>query len=121
MSSLQWTSSVQGGTTVVELAGYLNDAAIEQFDGAVGWTLAAGSGPVVLDLGELQGWSRQGEHAVVKAASRVIGQGRSFVLCRSAHLGTRTAPWIDVEVFTTLAEAMASLQPPAGTGENDAG
>lgn len=51
-----------------------------RFTGAVGWAVARGTGPVVLDLTRLRGWSAGGQLAVAEAALRLRSAGRTLEL-----------------------------------------
>ncbi|MFC1418143.1 STAS domain-containing protein [Streptacidiphilus cavernicola] len=65
---------------VLSLSGFLGADSTARFAGAVGWTLARGDGPLILDLSGLQGWSPQGRDTVVAAAGRLAEHGRSLEL-----------------------------------------
>ncbi|MFF4040817.1 hypothetical protein [Streptomyces sp. NPDC001816] len=58
----------------------LGPEAVRRFGGAVGWVVARGTGPVVLDLTELRSWSAEGQLAITKAARRLADAGRSLEL-----------------------------------------
>ncbi|MGG8406963.1 anti-sigma factor antagonist, partial [Streptomyces sp. 12297] len=64
--TIEWRYTTQQGLGVLSLAGYLGPDATARFTGAVGWALARGTGPVVLDLTELRGWSAGGRTAVAE-------------------------------------------------------
>ncbi|WP_405685962.1 anti-sigma factor antagonist [Streptomyces sp. NBC_00057] len=78
--TIEWRYTTQPDLGVLSLAGYLGPEAVARFTGAVGWVLARGTGPVILDLTELRGWSTGGQLAVAQAASRLADVGRSLEL-----------------------------------------
>ncbi|MCB5164208.1 STAS domain-containing protein [Streptomyces bambusae] len=78
--TIEWRYTTQQGLGVLSLAGYLGPDATGRFTGAVGWALARGTGPVVLDLTELRGWSAGGRTAVAEAARRLAAGGRALEL-----------------------------------------
>ncbi|MBM7789648.1 STAS domain-containing protein [Tenggerimyces flavus] len=112
MSSMQWQLVREDGVAVVELVGFLGDAAVEQFDGAVGWALTFTGEALVLDLGELQGWSSSGERAILKAAARAAEVARRFAVCGRelpASWSAPGGPLLGTEVFADVASARAAL------------
>ncbi|CAM5516022.1 STAS domain-containing protein [Streptomyces narbonensis] len=78
--TIEWRYTVQQELGVLSLAGFLGADALGRFTGAVGWAVARGTGPVVLDLSRLRGWSTGGQHAVTEAAHRLRAAGRSLEL-----------------------------------------
>ncbi|MET9882123.1 STAS domain-containing protein [Streptomyces sp. NPDC006430] len=78
--TIEWRYTTHEGLGVLSLAGYLGADATARFTGAVGWALARGTGPVVLDLTELLGWSAGGQLAVAQAARRLAANGRTLEL-----------------------------------------
>ncbi|MFG2332432.1 STAS domain-containing protein [Streptomyces sp. NPDC048604] len=78
--TLVWRYTTHTGLGVLSLAGHLGTEAVPQFTGAVGWALARGRGPVILDLTELRGWSAGGQLAVADAARKLAAEGRSLEL-----------------------------------------
>ncbi|MFE2553468.1 anti-sigma factor antagonist [Streptomyces sp. NPDC059355] len=80
------------------LAGYLGADATDRCTGAIGWALARGPGPAVLDLTGLMGWSADGQIAVAQAARRLADHGRRFELAAipadgSLVLDGTARPW----------------------------
>ncbi|MFF5014233.1 hypothetical protein [Streptomyces sp. NPDC001165] len=59
---------------------YLGPEAVRRFGGAVGWVVARGTGPVVLDLTELRSRSAEGQLAITEAARRLADADRSLEL-----------------------------------------
>ncbi|WP_326698816.1 STAS domain-containing protein [Streptomyces sp. NBC_01754] len=78
--TIEWRYITHPDLGVLSLAGYLGSEAVPRFTGAVGWVLARGTGPVILDLTELRGWSVGGQTAVTEAARRLADTGRSLEL-----------------------------------------
>lgn len=78
--TIEWRYTTHPGLSVLSLSGYLGADAVERFSGAVGWVLARGTGPVVLDLTSLRGWSAGGQLAVAAAARRLAMEGRGLEL-----------------------------------------
>jgi hypothetical protein len=78
--TIQWRYTTHPGLGVLSLAGYLGPEGLARFTGAIGWVLARGTGPVVLDLTELRGWSAGGQLAIAQAARRLADEGRPLEL-----------------------------------------
>ncbi|AVZ74283.1 hypothetical protein SLUN_21090 [Streptomyces lunaelactis] len=78
--TIEWRYTTQRDFCVLSLSGFLGADAVDRFAGAVGWALARGTGPVILDLTELRGWSAGGQLAVTQAARRLADEGRSLEL-----------------------------------------
>ncbi|MEU8528588.1 MULTISPECIES: anti-sigma factor antagonist [Streptomyces] len=78
--TIEWRYTTHPGLGVLSLAGHLGPDAVGRFTGAVGWALARGSGPVILDLTELRGWTVRGQLAVAEAARRLAAEGRPLEL-----------------------------------------
>lgn len=78
--TIEWRYTIQQELGVLSLAGFLGADALGRFTGAVGWAVARGTGPVVLDLSRLRGWSTGGQLAVTEAAHRLRAAGRSLEL-----------------------------------------
>ncbi|MER5740664.1 MULTISPECIES: anti-sigma factor antagonist [unclassified Streptomyces] len=95
--TIEWRYTIHPGLGVLSLAGFLGQEAVGRFQGAVGWALARGTGPVVLDLTGLRGWSDGGRLAVSEAALRLAAEGRGLELAAVPEGGA----------------------PPAGTGFGD--
>ncbi|MER7759740.1 STAS domain-containing protein [Streptomyces sp. NPDC097619] len=116
--TIEWRYTTQEGLGVLSLAGYLGPEATERFSGAVGWALARGTGPVVLDLTGLRGWSACGRRAVAEAAARLAEGGRELELAAVPTDGPAPvrANGADpaVPVYGDLAAALARHGGPAG-------
>ncbi|MFF8598058.1 anti-sigma factor antagonist [Streptomyces sp. NPDC015232] len=78
--TIEWRYTTRPGLSVLSLAGFLGADAVGRFDGAVGWVVARGDGPVILDLTGLRGWSAGGQLAVAGAARRLRAAGRPLEL-----------------------------------------
>lgn len=78
--TIDWRYTVEDNLGILSVAGYLGPDAVRRFSGAVGWALARGTGPVVVDLTELRSWSAEGQLAITEAARRLAGAGRSLEL-----------------------------------------
>ncbi|MFC8273999.1 anti-sigma factor antagonist [Streptomyces sp. NPDC057271] len=78
--TIEWRYTTHDNLGVLSLAGYLGAEATARFTGAIGWAEARGTGPVILDLTELLGWSVGGQLAVRQAARRLAAAGRALEL-----------------------------------------
>ncbi|MFF4591185.1 anti-sigma factor antagonist [Streptomyces sp. NPDC001388] len=78
--TIDWRYTVHDGLGVLSVAGHLGPEAVRRFGGAVGWALTRGTGPVVVDLTELRGWSAEGQLAIADAARRLAEAGRALEL-----------------------------------------
>ncbi|MCM2390535.1 STAS domain-containing protein [Streptomyces albipurpureus] len=78
--TIEWRYTTHTGLGVLSLAGYLGPDAIDRFNGAIGWVLARGTGPVILDLTALHGWSLGGQLAIGQAAQRLADEDRGLEL-----------------------------------------
>ncbi|MEK8174339.1 STAS domain-containing protein [Streptomyces sp. M19] len=90
--TIEWQYTDHGHLGVLTLTGYLGDRAVDRFVGAVGWTLARGTGPVIVDLSGLTGWSPGGQRVVTDAARRLTAAGRSLELAAIPADGSRAPP-----------------------------
>ncbi|MFE1413186.1 anti-sigma factor antagonist [Streptomyces sp. NPDC058746] len=108
--TIEWRYTTCRHVGVLSLAGYLGADAVDRFTGAVGWALARGTGPVVLDLTGLLGWSAGGQVAVARAARRLAESGRRLDLAAIPADGSlvpdATCP--PVTVHCDLAAALAA-------------
>ncbi|MFE5854218.1 STAS domain-containing protein [Streptomyces sp. NPDC056500] len=78
--TIEWRYTTHPNLSVLSLAGHLGPEAVARFTGAIGWALARGTGPVILDLTELRSWSTDGQAAVVQAARQLAAEGRRLEL-----------------------------------------
>ncbi|GAA3773158.1 hypothetical protein GCM10022403_005360 [Streptomyces coacervatus] len=108
--TIDWRYTVEENLGVLSVAGYLGPDAVHRFTGAVGWALARGTGPVIVDLTELRGWSAEGQGAITEAADRLAEAGRSLELAAIPADGS-LVPAADgppIPVHTDLAAALAA-------------
>ncbi len=108
--TIEWRYTVQRDLGVLSLAGFLGADAVGRFTGAVGWAVARGTGPVVLDLTRLRGWSAGGQLAVADAAARLRAEGRGLELAAIPADGTLvpTGDGPAVPIHRDLAAALAA-------------
>ena len=78
--TIQWHFQDGAGVGVLQISGYLGAESVPRFAGAVGWALARGRGPLIVDLKALHGWSPQGQAAVRDAVLRLAEQHRTLEL-----------------------------------------
>jgi hypothetical protein len=78
--TIEWHYGVERDLDILSVTGYLGPDAVHRFAGAIGWVLARGTGPVILDLADLRAWSTEGQRAVTEAACRLAAHGRSLEL-----------------------------------------
>ncbi|WP_042381837.1 hypothetical protein [Streptacidiphilus melanogenes] len=109
--TIQWHLTTRPAADVLQVTGYLGDDAVTRFGGAVGWALARGQGPLLLDLSRLKGWSAGGRDAVAEAAARLAESGRPLELV--AGPGDPALP--PPAGLTTYADLASALDAHAGT------
>ena len=78
--TIDWRYTIEQDLGILSVAGYLGPEAVRRFDGAIGWVVARGTGPVVLDLTELRNWSAEGQLAITEAARLLAAAGRDLEL-----------------------------------------
>lgn len=78
--TIDWRYTVDDDLGILSVAGYLGPEAVRRFTGAIGWALARGTGPVILDLAELRSWSTEGQLAIIEAGRRLAEAGRGLEL-----------------------------------------
>ncbi|WP_315903673.1 STAS domain-containing protein [Streptomyces rhizosphaerihabitans] len=78
--TIEWHYTAGEDFSVLSLSGRLGPEGAHRFTGAVGWVLARGAGPVVVDMNGLRSWSVNGRLAVIEAARRLSTHGRSLEL-----------------------------------------
>ncbi|WP_369170953.1 anti-sigma factor antagonist [Streptomyces sp. R28] len=108
--TIEWRYTVEDDFGILSVAGYLGPEAVRRFGGALGWVVARGTGPVILDLTELRGWSAEGQLAITEAAHRLVGAGRSLELAAIPADGSLVPPGDcpDIPVHSDLATALAA-------------
>ncbi|WP_405653760.1 anti-sigma factor antagonist [Streptomyces sp. NBC_00019] len=78
--TIEWRYTVEQDLGILSVSGYLGPDAVHRFTGAVGWVVGRGSGPVIVDLTGLRGWSAEGQVAITEAARRLADAGRGLEL-----------------------------------------
>lgn len=116
--TIEWRYTTHHHIGVLSLAGHLGPDAVDRFDGAIGWVLARGTGPVILDLTGLRGWSTGGRLAVARAARQLGDEGRCLEL---AAIPAGSSPDPDgahppIPVHSDLRSALAAHRGPADDG-----
>ncbi|MFF7987057.1 anti-sigma factor antagonist [Streptomyces sp. NPDC007901] len=108
--TIDWRYTVEENLGILSVAGHLGPDAVRRFTGAVGWTLARGTGPVIVDLTELRGWSAEGQLAIAEAARRLTEAGRSLELAAIPADGSLvpTGDGPPIPVHADLAAALAT-------------
>ncbi|MCH0564144.1 MULTISPECIES: STAS domain-containing protein [unclassified Streptomyces] len=108
--TIEWRYTSEQGLGILSVAGYLGPDAVHRFGGAVGWVIARGSGPIILDLTELRSWSAEGQLAITEAAHRLAGAGRSLALAAIPADGSLVphGDCPDIPVHCDLAAALAA-------------
>ncbi|MFK4104227.1 anti-sigma factor antagonist [Streptomyces sp. NPDC019531] len=119
--TIDWRYTVEENLGILSVAGYLGPEAVHRFSGAVGWALARGTGPVIVHLSELRGWSAEGQLAITEAARRLADAGRSLELAAIPADGSLVpaGDGPDIPVHSDLAAALAAHS--MGRGEQAEG
>lgn len=124
--TIEWRYSAEENLGVLSVAGYLGPDAVRRFRGAVGWVLARGTGPVVVDLTELRSWSAEGQAAIIEAARHLAAGGRSLEVAAIPADGSLVADGdcppipLHADLAAALAAHRAECREPAheaGPGE----
>ncbi|MET9733470.1 anti-sigma factor antagonist [Streptomyces sp. NPDC006458] len=118
--TIEWRYTVEQDLGILSVAGYLGPEAVRRFTGAVGWVVARGSGPVILDLGDLRNWSAEGQVAITDAARRLAEAGRRLELAAIPADGSLVpaGEGPDIPVHCDLTAALAVHVRPGGPDEN---
>jgi len=103
---------------VLSVSGFIPDQDANRLVGAVGWVCARSSGPLVLDLTGLRGWSPMGEAALGAAARGWSGDGRDIVVCLAptSPLALTDAELAGARRYPDLRSAVAALRAPDPDG-----
>ncbi|MER7187175.1 STAS domain-containing protein [Streptomyces hyaluromycini] len=113
--TIEWRYTIEGDLDILSVAGHLGPDAARRFTGAVGRALARGTGPVVVDLTELRGWSAEGQLAITEAARLLARAGSSLELAAIPADGslvpTGDDPLIPVHADLPAALAAHGIQP----------
>ncbi|MFE1291834.1 STAS domain-containing protein [Streptomyces sp. NPDC058751] len=107
--TIEWHYTAGEDFSVLSLSGYLGPEGAHRFTGAIGWVLARGTGPVVVDMSGLRSWSVNGQLAVIEASRRLGARGRSLELAAIPADGS-LVPDGDcppITIHTDLAAAVA--------------
>lgn len=78
--TIEWRYTVEQDLGILSVSGHLGPGAVHRFTGAIGWVVGRGSGPVIVDLTGLRGWSTEGQLAITEAARRLAEAGRGLEL-----------------------------------------
>ncbi|MFG2881787.1 anti-sigma factor antagonist [Streptomyces sp. NPDC048297] len=108
--TIDWRYTIEQDLGILSVAGYLGPDAVRRFTGAIGWVVARGTGPVVLDLTGLRNWSAEGQLAITEAARRLADSGRSLELAAIPADGSLVpaADCPDIPVHCDLSAALAA-------------
>ncbi|KPI19011.1 hypothetical protein OK074_1475 [Actinobacteria bacterium OK074] len=110
--TIEWRYTVDTGNDlgILSVTGHLGPAAVRRFEGAVGWAVVRGTGPLVLDLTDLRSWSTEGQLAIIAAAHRLADAGRSLELAAIPAEGSLVPPGDcpHIPVHSDLAAAFAA-------------
>ncbi|MGW3949532.1 STAS domain-containing protein [Streptomyces sp. NPDC004752] len=108
--TIDWRYTTEQHLGILSVAGYLGPDAVHRFRGAIGWVVARGTGPVVLDLTELRSWSADGQLAITEAARRLAVAGRSLELAAIPADGSLVpaGDCPDIPVHCNLTAALAA-------------
>lgn len=108
--TIEWHYAIHEEFGVLSVAGFLGADAVERFTGAVGWALARGTGPLIVDLTELLGWSVSGQLALSQAADLLADRRRSLELAAIPPDGSLVPDGTHppIPVHSSLATALAA-------------
>lgn len=122
--TIEWRYTVEQDLGILSVSGYLGRDAVRRFSGAVGWVVGRGSGPVIVDLAGLRGWSTEGQVAITEAARRLAAAGRDLELAAIPADGSLVpdGEGPPIPVHADLAGALAARssrhgEPPQGRHE----
>ncbi|MEU9186740.1 anti-sigma factor antagonist [Streptomyces sp. NPDC048484] len=106
--TIKWHYQTLPGVGLLSLAGYLGHDTTGRFSGAMGWALARGHGPLLLDVSALYGWSPAGQDIVHAAALRAAEHQRPLELAGLPVSGVPLASGAGPQIRThaALAEAL---------------
>ncbi|ASN22825.1 anti-sigma factor antagonist [Streptomyces pluripotens] len=106
--TIDWRYTDAENLGVLSVAGSLGADAVHRFSGAIGWVMARGSGPVIVDLAELRSWSAEGQLAIIEAARRLTEAGRGLELAAIPADGS-LVPAADCPPIPVHADLTAAL------------
>ncbi|WP_328437228.1 anti-sigma factor antagonist [Streptomyces sp. NBC_00457] len=90
--TIEWRYTIEQDLGILSVSGYLGPDAVRRFSGAVGWVVARGTGPVIVDLTGLRSWSAEGQLAITEAARRLADDGRILELAAIPADGSLVPP-----------------------------
>lgn len=108
--TIEWHHTAHDNLGVLSVTGYLGTQAADRFTGAVEWAAHRGTGPLIVDLTELKGWSVEGQGAIAQAALRLAAHDRSLELAAIPANGSLVpdAAQIPIPVHADLNTALAA-------------
>ncbi|MDQ1050967.1 anti-sigma factor antagonist [Streptomyces sp. V4I2] len=122
--TIEWRYTVEQDLGILPVSGHLGPEAVRRFTGAVGWVVGRGTGPVIVDLSGLRGWSAEGQLAIIEAAGRLAEAGRGLELAAIPADGSLVpnGECRPIPVHADLADALAAHstrhgEPPEGRHE----
>lgn len=116
----QWHYSARDDLGILALAGHLDAATADRFSGAVGWTLAHGTGPLILDLAAVHTWSPEGQASIVTAARRLAQHDRPLQLSAIPADGTAAVIYNGTPLIPVHADLATALAAHGATVEEHA-
>ncbi|MFH8616414.1 STAS domain-containing protein [Streptomyces sp. NPDC017979] len=121
--TIEWRYTTRPGLGVLSLSGHLGPDAVKRFHGAIDWVAARGTGPVILDLTHLRGWSADGQLAIIRAARLLASHERPLHLAAIPADGSLVpnegGPRIPVHGDLPTALAVHPAAPPTATTERE--
>ncbi|MEU3027758.1 anti-sigma factor antagonist [Streptomyces incarnatus] len=119
--TIDWRYTIEQDLGVLSVAGCLGPDAVRRFNGAIGWAVARGTGPLVLDLTALRNWSTEGQVAITEAARLLAARGRGVELAAIPADGSLVpaGEGPDIPVHCDLAAALAAHGRGPGTQGGD--
>jgi hypothetical protein len=108
--TIEWQYTAGEDFGLLSLAGFLGPEGAHRFTGAIDWVMARGTGPVVVDMTGLRGWSLEGQLAVTEAARRLTEHGRGLELAAIPADGSLVpdGDCPSIAVHSDLATALAA-------------
>ena len=113
--TIEWHYTAGEDFSLLSLSGHLGPEGAHRFAGAIGWVLARGTGPVVVDMSGLRSWSVDGRLAVIEAARRLGAHGRGLELAAIPADGS-LVPYGDCPPITIHSDLAAAVAEPAAHG-----
>jgi hypothetical protein len=113
---MQWHYESRPDLGILALAGRLGAEDVPRLHGAIGWTLYHGSGPLILDLAAVTGWTTFGQGGVIRAGRRLAEAGRTLEIAAAPGPVTTLiadSGYAAIRVHTDLATALSTHGVPA--------